>query len=120
LKYVRVTKWSAQDDGIHLEMLGEDDQIHSFEVSTECAGALAAGLAAELEKTNARGNGQQFIRPKSLQTGKTAQGEPMLFMTLEGGTELPLVFKAESLGLLISELEKLRSILQPGDQIRWN
>ena len=97
MKYVRVIQWSAEDDGIQLEMLGDDDQTHSFKVGAECAGALAAGLAAQLEKVNANGGEQQFIRPKGMQTGKTAQDEPMLFMTLEGGTELPLVFRPEAL-----------------------
>ena len=120
MKYGRVIQWSAENDGIQLEMLGEDVEIHRFEVSSECAGALAGALAAELEKANGQGREQQFIRPKGMQTGKTAQGEPMLFMTLEGGTELPLVFKPEALGLLISELEKWKSILEPGGQIRWN
>ena len=120
MKYVRVIKWSAENDGIALEMLGDDDQTHSFKVGTECAGALAAGLAAQLEKVNAAGGEQQFIRPKGMQTGKTAQDEPLLFMTLEGGTELPLVFKPEALPLLISELQKLQAMLQPGGQIRWN
>ena len=40
-------------------------------------------------------------------------------MTLKGGVELPLVFKPESLGVLISELEGLRTVLQPGSQVRW-
>lgn len=119
MKYVRVVEWSAKDDGIQLEMLGEDDAMHRLEVSSECAGILAAALAPELEKRNAKG-GQQFIRPTGLQTGKTEQGEAMLFVTLKGGVELPLVFKSEALSSLISELEKLRAVLQPGSEIRWN
>lgn len=120
MKYVRVVEWSAKDDGIELQMLGDDQEMHRVEVSSECAGALAGALAAELEKRNAQGNDQQFIRPASMQTGKTAQGEAMLFMTLKGGVELPLVFKAEALGLLISELEKLKAMLLPGSDVRWN
>ena len=119
MKYVRVVEWAAKDDGIELEMLGDDQEMHRIEVSSECAGALAGALASELEKRNTQGNEQQFIRPTGMQTGKTAQGEAMLFMTLKGGVELPLVFKAEALGLLISELEKLKAMLQPGSDIRW-
>jgi hypothetical protein len=120
LKYVRVVEWSVEGDTIKLEMLGDDDATHTLEVGRECAGALAGALAAETAKVDAEGNEHQFIRPTGMQTGKTAQGEPMLFMSLKGGVELPLVFKAEALPVLISELEKLRSILEPGSQIRWN
>ena len=70
-------------------------------------------LAAGLEKSNPQGVEQQFIRPTGMQTGKTAQDEPMLMMTLDGGVELPLVFPAQALGMLIAELEKLRSIIEP-------
>jgi hypothetical protein len=119
LKYVRVVKWSTEGDSIRLEMLGEDQEIHSFEVGTDCAGVLAAALTAELEKSDGQGNERQFIRPTGMQTGKTAQNEPMLFMVLDGGTELPLVFPPEALSVLISELEGLQAILQPGSQVRW-
>ncbi|HSQ95769.1 MAG TPA: hypothetical protein VLM18_06725 [Croceibacterium sp.] len=118
MKYVRFDKWWLADDSIHVDMVGEDEQIHGFDVSAGCAGVLAAVLAAGREKLD-DANEQQFIRPTGMQTGQTAQGEPMLFMVLEGGTELPLVFRPEALGALITELEKLRSILQPGSQIRW-
>ncbi len=117
LKYVRVVQWSAKGDDIQLEMLGEDQEIHQFEVSAECAAVLVAALGAESEKLQDKD--QQFIRPTGMQTGKTDKGEPMLFMTLKGGTELPLVFKPESLGVLISELEGLRASLEPGSQMRW-
>jgi hypothetical protein len=119
LKYVRVIQWSAKGGDIHLEMLGEDQELHRFEVSAECAGTLVAALAAESEKLNAEDNDQQFIRPTGMQTAKTAEGEPVILMTLKGGTELPLVFKTESLGVLISELEGLMRSLQPGSQVRW-
>ncbi len=119
MKYVQVVQWSAEGGSIRLEMLGEDQNIHRFEVSSECAGVLVAALAAELEKLNVQDNEQQIIRPTGMQTGKTEQGEPMLFMTLKGGAELPLVFKPESLGVLISELEALMRSVQPGSQIRW-
>jgi hypothetical protein len=119
LKYVQVVEWSAGRDGIHFQMLGEDQEIHRFDVSLECAGVLVAALAAESAKLNAEGKDQQFIRPTGLQTGKTDQGEPVILMTLAGGAELPLVFKPESLGLLISELEGLMRAIQPGTQIRW-
>jgi hypothetical protein len=120
LKYVGLVQWSAASDGIGLEMLGEDQEVHRFEVSTECAGALVAALAAETEKLGGEGANQQFIRPTGMQTGKTGEGEPVILMSLKGGAELPLVFKVESLGVLISELEGLRKSLQPGSQIRWN
>ena len=119
MKYVRVLEWSAQGDGIRFEMLGEDQEAHRFEVSAGCAGVLAAALAGESEKLNGENNDQQLIRPTGMQTGKTADGEPLLLMSLKGGVELPLVFKTESLGVLISELEKLRDALQPGSQMRW-
>lgn len=119
LKYVRVVQWSRTGDTIRLEMLGEDDGIHILEVSTECAGVLVAGLATELEKITADTIDQQCVRPKGLQTGKTERGEPLLFLTLEGGVELPLVFKPEALPVLISELQGLSSILGQGAQFRW-
>jgi hypothetical protein len=43
----------------------------------------------------------------------------MLFMTLRGGAELPFVFKRESLDVLISELQKLKALIEPGAQIHW-
>lgn len=119
MKYVRLLQWSTEPDSITLQMLGEDDSTQSFELGKECAASVAGALASELEKLNSEGIEQQFIRPKGLQTGKTARGEPVLFMTLEGGVELPLVFKAEALPVLISELEKLRAVLQPGSDVRW-
>ncbi len=119
LKYVRVVECSAKGDGIHLDLLGEDQQNHRFEVSGECAGLLAASLAAEVEKLGLDGKAQQLIRPKGMQTGRTDQGEPMVLMALEGGAELPLVFKPESLRVLISELEGLMQAVQPGSQMRW-
>lgn len=119
VKYVRVVQWSRKGDTIRLEMLGEDDEIHVVEVSTECAGVLVAGLATELEKITADTADQQCVRPKGLQTGKTEKGEPLLFLTLEGGVELPLVFKPEALPVLISELQGLSSILGQGAQFRW-
>jgi hypothetical protein len=120
LKYVRVVQWSSQDDGIRLEMLGDDEETHRFEVSSECAGALAAALAAELEKLNGAGKEQQFIRPTGMQTAKTEQGEPMILMSLKGGVELPLVFKPESLSAIISELQGLMGAVQTGSQVRWH
>lgn len=119
MKYVQVVEWSAGSDGIRLQMLGEDQQIHVFEVSAECAGVLAAALAAETQKLSSGPKDQQFLRPTALQTGKTDKGEPVMMISLDGGAELPLVFKLESLGAIISELEGLRRALQPGSQIRW-
>lgn len=119
MKYVRVVQWSTEGESIHVEMLGEDQNIHHFEVSVECAGVLVAALAAEFEKLNGQDKAQQFIRPTGMQTAKTEQGEPMILMSLKGGVELPLVFKPESLGPLISELEGLRKLMEPGSQIRW-
>ncbi|HEY7806543.1 MAG TPA: hypothetical protein VIC34_05025 [Croceibacterium sp.] len=119
MKYVRFDKWWPLEDGVHVEMVGEDEQVHSFDVGAECAGVLAAVLAAGREKLDPQ-NAQQFIRPTGMQTGKTAQDEPMLMMTLDGGVELPLVFPAQALGTLIAELEKLRSIIEPGTQVRWH
>jgi hypothetical protein len=119
LKYVRVVRWSSQGDGIRVEMLGEDQEVHRFDVSSECAQVLAAALAAESEKINAENKDRQLIRPTGMQTGKTEQGEPMILMSLKDGAELPLVFKPESLSVLISELEGLMRSIQPGSQIRW-
>lgn len=119
MKYVRVVQWSAKGDSIHLEMLGEDQGIHHLEIGSECAGVFVAALAAEFEKLNVQDKEQQFIRPTGMQTARTEQGEPMILMTLEGGTELPLVFKPESLGVLISELQGLMRV-QPQSQIRWH
>jgi hypothetical protein len=119
VKYVQVVNWSAEDDGVHLEMLDEDREVHRFDVSAECAGVLVGALAAEAEKLNAEGRDQQFIRPTALQTARTEAGEPMILLTLASGVELPLVFKPESLGVLIAELESLRDGLQPPSQVRW-
>jgi len=119
LKYVGVVQWSAQGGSIRLELLGEDQASHEVEVSTECAGVLAAALAAELEKRNAQGRDQQFIRPTGMQTAVSDHGDPMILISLKGGVELPLVFKPESLDVLISELEGLRRHIQPGSQVRW-
>lgn len=119
MKYLQVVQWSADGGGIRLEMLGEDQNIHRFEVSSECAGVLSAALAAEVEKLNVQEKEQQLIRPTGMQTARTEQGEPMILMTLNGGTELPLVFRTESLGALISELEGLMRSVRPGSQIRW-
>lgn len=117
MKYTRVVQWLTKGDSIGFEMLGEDQNIHRFDVSAECAGVLVAALAAELEKL--QDQAQQFIRPTGMQTGRTERGEPMLLMTLKGGTELPLVFRSESLGPLISELEKLMKSGQQESEIRW-
>ena len=119
MKYVRVLQWSTDADSITLQMLGEDDSTQSFQLGKECAASAAGALASELAKSGAEGIEQQFIRPKGLQTGKTGRNEPVLFMTLEGGVELPLVFQPEALPLLIAELEKLRGVLQPGSDVRW-
>jgi len=120
LKYTRIVQWSADSGGVRFEMLGEDQEQHQFEVSAECALALAAALAAETEKLDREGNEQQFIRPTGMQTGKTAEGEPVILLSLKGGTELPLVFKPEALGSLISALEGLQRAIQPGSQVRWH
>ena len=119
MKYDRVVQWSGEGDSIHLEMQGEDQQTHRFEVSIECAGALAAALGAELAKLDTQSRDQQLIRPKSMQTGSTNEGDPMLIFKLKEGMELPLVFKPENLPVLISELEKLGGQLQSGSQVRW-
>lgn len=120
MKYTRLVQWSARGDRIHLEMLGEDDSLHKLEIGSECAGALAAALGVELERLNIQGKSQQFIRPKSMQTATTEQGEPMLIMALNGGVELPLVFRPESLPIIVSELQGLLRHVQPGSEIRWN
>ena len=119
MKYVRLVQWSAKQDTILLEMLGEDQKVHRLEVSSECAGLLVAALASELEKLGVADKEHQFIRPTGMQTAKTAQGEPLVFMALKGGGELPLVFKPETLGPMIAELESLQRALEPGGQIRW-
>ena len=120
MKYVGLVQWSVEDGGIRLEMLGEDQEVHRLEVSSECAGALVAALAVEAEKLNVENRDQQFIRPTGMQTARTAEGEPVILMTLKGGVELPLVFKAESLGVLISELQGLMRTIQPGSEVRWH
>lgn len=119
MKYVRVVQWSAAGDGIRLEMLGEDQEVHAFEVSTECAGVLVAALAVESQKLNREGQDQQLIRPTGMQVATTDQGEPMVLMSLKSGVELPLVFKPESLGVLISQLQGLLRSVQPGSEVRW-
>ena len=119
MKYTRVLEWTADREGVRLQMQGDDEQVHSLDVSMDCAGALVAALAGESEKFNAEDKDQQFIRPTGMQTAKTDSGEPVILMSLKGGAELPLVFKVESLGVLISELEGLRQSLQPGGQMRW-
>lgn len=120
MKYVGVVQWSVERGSVHLEMLGEDQEVHRLEVSSECAGVLVAALAAESEMLNAEDKDQQFIRPTGMQTGRTAEGEPVIVMSLKGGVELPLVFKPESLSVLISQLEGLLRAIQPGSQIRWH
>ena len=119
MKYTGVLEWSAEGDSFRFDMLGDDQETHRFEVSAECAGALLGALAAESEKINAEGKDQQFIRPTGMQTAKSAEGEPVIVMTLKGGAELPLIFKPESLSVLITELEGLQQSLQPGSQMRW-
>lgn len=120
MKYVQVQQWSAKGDSIHLEMLGEDQELHQFDLSAECAGVLVGALAVEVEKLAGRGQEAQLVRPTGMQTGKTDQGEPILFMTFKGGAELPLVFKREVLDVLISELEKLKGVLGgTGAEVRW-
>lgn len=107
------------DGVIRLELLGEDHKTHRVEVSAECAGALAAALGAEIEKLALDGKDQQLIRPKSMQTGQTYEGEPMIILTLPGGMELPLVFKPAGLDLLAAEIDKLRGQSPQGSEIRW-
>ena len=119
MKYVEVVEWSAKDDGVHFTMKGEDEALHRFEVGAECSAVLAGALVAELEKLDGPDREAQLLRPVGMQTGKTAQDEPMLFMTLRGGAELPFVFKRESLDVLISELQKLKALIEPGGQIQW-
>lgn len=119
MKYVRLLQWSTDADGIELKMLDEDGEAQSIALSKECVAIVAAALASELEKLNGQGIEQQLIRPTGLQTGKTERGDPLLFVTLEGGVELPLVFQPHVLDPLISELEKLKGILQPGANVRW-
>ena len=101
-------------------MLGDDQQPHSLELSTECARSLTAALASELEKIDPESRDQQLIRPQSIQTGQTYKGEPLLLLTLAGGVEMPLVFSAQSLDALIAELQNLKGHLQGGSQIRWS
>ena len=120
MKYVELLEWTAESDGIRIAMLGEDQEVHRFEVSPGCAGALLAALAAESEKLYVPENEQQFIRPTGMQVGKTAADEPVILLSLKGGTELPLVFKPDALGKLITALEDLRQVLERGSQIRWH
>jgi len=120
LKYVRVVRCAAEDGDIRVEMLGEDQETHRFDVSSECAGLLAASLAVEFEKIEGQDKDRQLIRPTGMQTARTERGEPMILMSLQGGAELPLVFKPESLGVLISELQRLMRSGAPEPQIRWH
>jgi hypothetical protein len=120
LKYVRVVQCLAKGDAIHLEMLGENEETHSFEVGAECAGLLASSLAAEFEKLNAQDKEQQLVRPTGMQTAVTEKGEPMILMSLQGGVELPLVFKPESLAAIVAELQGLLSATQSGSEVRWH
>ena len=119
MKYVRVIQCVAEGDGVRLEMLGDDDNTHRFEVSPECAGLLGASLTAEFEKLGMEEKAQQLVRPTGMQVARSEQGEPMVIMSLKGGAELPLVFKQESLSVLISELQGLMKAVQPESQIRW-
>jgi len=119
LKFVEVVEWSAKDGALHFALKGDDEVLHRIEVGLECAPVLASALVAELEKFDGQDREAQLIRPVGMQTGKTEQNEPMLFMRLQGGAELPLVFKRESLDVLISELQKLKSLIEPGGQILW-
>lgn len=120
MKYLQVVNWSAKGDSVHLDMLGEDQEVHSFDVSADCAGVLVGALAAEVEKLTGRDKEAQLIRPTGMQTGKTDEGEPILFMSIKGGAELPFVFKREVLDILISELEKLKGVLGGGgSEVRW-
>jgi hypothetical protein len=119
LRYVEVVEWSAKDGGLHFTMMDEDQALHRFEVGAECSAVLAGALTAEIEKRDGPDGEAQLLRPVGMQTGKTAQDEPMLFMTLRGGAELPFVFKRESLDVLISELQKLKALIEPGAQIHW-
>ena len=100
-------------------MLDEDQEVRRLEFSTECVGVLAAALATQADKFNAEGRDQQLIRPTGMQVARTDQGEPMVLMTIKDGIELPLVFKPESLGVLISELQGLMRMAQPGSEVRW-
>ena len=119
MKYVQVLQWSIKSGSIHLEMLGEDQKVHRFEVSPECAGVLAAALGTESEKLNKEGNDLQLIRPTAMQMAKTDVGEAVMIITLASGVELPLVFKPESLGRIISELQTLLQSA-PDAQVRWS
>lgn len=119
LKFLEVVEWSAKDGALHFAMKGQDEALHRIEVGLECAPVLASALVAELEKIGGQDREAQLIRPVGMQTGKTEQNEPMLFMRLQGGAELPLVFKRESLDVLISELQKLKSLIGPGGQVLW-
>ncbi len=119
MRYDRVVEWSTVDGMIRLELLGEDHKTHRIEVNPECAGALAAALGAEIAKLGLDGKDQQLIRPKSMQTGKTYDGEPMIILTLQGGMELPLVFRPAGLDLLAAEIDKLRGEAPQGSEIRW-
>lgn len=119
MKYIQLVQWSVKGGSVHLEMLGEDQEVHRFEVSADCAGVLVGALAVEVQKLEGRDKVQQLVRPTGMQTGKTEQDEPILFMSFQGGAELPLVFKREVLDVLISELEKLKRVLGPGSEVRW-
>lgn len=120
MHYTGLVQWTTKGDTIRLELLGDDQQVHAVELSSQCAGAIVAALAVESGRLNRENSDQQFIRPTGMQTAKTSEGEPVILMSLKGGTELPLVFKRESLAVLISELQGLQRTIQPGTEVRWN
>ena len=120
MKYVRLIEWKADGGEVSLQLLGEDDAVHRVEVGAECATAVVAALGVEVAKFAGRGNPQQLIRPTGLQTGRTDQGEPMIILSLKNDVELPLVFKPESLDVLISQLQGLKGAVQPGADVRWH
>lgn len=119
MKLEQLVSWSVTGDRIRLEMLDGDGQLQHLDVSGACAGVLVAALAAELQRVGGEGKDQQFIRPTGMQTARTGGGEPVVLMSLNGGVELPLVFKPESLRTLINELTGLLGVLEPDTQVRW-
>lgn len=119
MKYVRLVKWSSSNDGVRLEMVGDDQQEHKIDIGAECVGVVGAALTGESQRFDSQDNPEQLLRPVAMQTARTEAGEPMILLGLAGGAELPLVFKPESLGVLVAELQKLMGAVQPDSQIRW-
>ena len=98
---------------VEVQMLGDDQVRYNLDFSQKCVALLVTALAAELGKLPIV-VGEQFIVAKSLATGVSNEGAPMLILTLEGGAKLPLVVQGGDLNELIVALQALTSSIAPG------